>query len=657
MGCGVALIVLVLLHLVGARIYVRRKRCNDPGFELPAPLRFPVIELAAFVVYFTGALQTGAIVLSLRHDVPLGFIVVAAVLCTVVCLAMLLVFVLVLESFTGVAPKGLRGRIYRSAHSVSALADSRPATPRGFALARAVIAFELESPEVSTRADRWNKAIESVDHKLGSFTAPNEDEYSVWFLATFSLVYDRMTNAVSFFVLEVILSKVILVLLLVTLSGTNGAIQTGLSLALAVLRGALIYVYLPFNAMLSNVRELVTATSHVIIFTMPLLAMYTPLLKWRLVSEFMIITNLGATMFALLLQILSALAIIYSLVAGACSGAAGTAPPAAKALAGPAADVLAASGEAIVEVVVEKLQVPYEAYQETFRATLSARRLDRVPGPHGRPSHAAALAAVKEAVDDGKSNTKSDAVDAAKDAAKGMATEAAVNLVLGAVKDALTEAAVEAIVEDPPTPALQIVPPAVLEVAVGIVVGVTVNKLFEKVLDYLGVEVELEGTELPEPPDIDLTAVVPKADEILEEAGVEEEEDEEEAEDEGTGAKESSARPPETAALTHDPILSLLSPRSRKKAADLKDRRANTDVEAPLPAPPTSTFVVSGDSGARLRAGVEMDSPLVADLIPGTRVVVEERATSRTGVARCRVSSGKSEGWLSAKVLAPADGA
>lgn len=205
-------------------------------------------------------------------------------------------------------------------------------------------------------------------------------------------------------------------------------------------------------------------------------------------------------------------------------------------------------------------------------------------------------------------------------------------------------------------------PPAVLEVAVGIVVGVTVNKLFEKVLDYLGVEVELEGTELPEPPNIDLTAVVPKADEILEEAGVEEEgdeeeEDEEEAEDEGTGAKESSARPPETAALTHDPILSLLSPRSRKKAADLKDRRANTDVEAPLPAPPTSTFVVSGNSGARLRAGVEMDSPLVADLIPGTRVVVEERATSRTGVARCRVSSGKSEGWLSAKVLAPADGA
>ena len=95
---------------------------------------------------------------------------------------------------------------------------------------------------------------------------------------------DRMTNAVSFFVLDVILSKVLLVLLLVTFSGTNGAIQTGLSLALAVLRGALIYVYLPFNAMLSNVRELVTASSHVVIFAMPLLAMYTPLVNALIVS-------------------------------------------------------------------------------------------------------------------------------------------------------------------------------------------------------------------------------------------------------------------------------------------------------------------------------------------------------------------------------------
>ena len=83
------------------------------------------------------------------------------------------------------------------------------------------------------------------------------------------------------------------------------------------------------------------------------------------------------------------------------------------------------------------------------------------------------------------------------------------------------------------------------------------------------------------------------------------------------------------------------------------------DVEAPdaFLAPGVAPFIVSGKDGGRLRAGVEMDSPLVADLPSGTRVVVEERATSRTGVERCRVSSGKSEGWLSAKVLAPADGA
>ena len=83
------------------------------------------------------------------------------------------------------------------------------------------------------------------------------------------------------------------------------------------------------------------------------------------------------------------------------------------------------------------------------------------------------------------------------------------------------------------------------------------------------------------------------------------------------------------------------------------------DVEAPdaFLAPGVVPFIVSGKNGARLRASVEMDSPVVADLPSGTRVVVEERATSRIGVERCRVSSGKSEGWLSAKVLAPADGA
>ena len=48
--------------------------------------------------------------------------------------------------------------------------------------------------------------------------------------------------------------------------------------SVAGLRGALLYVYLPYNAMLSNVRELVTASSHVVIFAMPLLAMYLSLI-------------------------------------------------------------------------------------------------------------------------------------------------------------------------------------------------------------------------------------------------------------------------------------------------------------------------------------------------------------------------------------------
>ena len=43
------------------------------------------------------------------------------------------------------------------------------------------------------------------------------------------------------------------------------------------------------------------------------------------------------------------------------------------------------------------------------------------------------------------------------------------------------------------------------------------------------------------------------------------------------------------------------------------------DVEAPdaFLAPGVVPFIVSGKDGARLRASVEMDSPLVADLTPG----------------------------------------
>ena len=57
-----------------------------------------------------------------------------------------------------------------------------------------------------------------------------------------------------------------------------------------------------------------------------------------------------------------------------------------------------------------------------------------------------------------------------------------------------------------------------------------------------------------------------------------------------------------------------------------------------------------------MRASVEMTSPLVGDLPRGSHVVVYERGVTRTGAARCRVVAGDAQGWLSEKVLAPADG-
>ena len=81
-------------------------------------------------------------------------------------------------------------------------------------------------------------------------------------------------------------------------------------------------------------------------------------------------------------------------------------------------------------------------------------------------------------------------------------------------------------------------------------------------------------------------------------------------------------------------------------------RRAAPEAPEPAPAAPGApVFVVSGKSGARLRAGVELDSPLVADLPSGTIVTVRERATTRDGAERCCVISGDTIGWLSAKLL------
>ena len=84
-------------------------------------------------------------------------------------------------------------------------------------------------------------------------------------------------------------------------------------------------------------------------------------------------------------------------------------------------------------------------------------------------------------------------------------------------------------------------------------------------------------------------------------------------------------------------------------------RRAAPEAPEPAPAAPGApVFVVSGKS-ARLRAGVELDSALVADLLGGTRVTVEQRARTREGEDRCCVVAGDKMGWLSTRLLVLAE--
>ena len=59
---------------------------------------------------------------------------------------------------------------------------------------------------------------------------------------------------------------------------------------------------------------------------------------------------------------------------------------------------------------------------------------------------------------------------------------------------------------------------------------------------------------------------------------------------------------------------------------------------------------VTGKRGAVVREGLALDTPEVAVLPLGTRVLVEERSMNASGVARCRLGAPAS-GYCSAKSL------
>ena len=114
------------------------------------------------------------------------------------------------------------------------------------------------------------------------------------------------------------------------------------------------------------------------------------------------------------------------------------------------------------------------------------------------------------------------------------------------------------------------------------------------------------------------------------------------ARDSTEGGKPKPAPPTEASAARPQP------------ASNWFRRAAPEAPEAAPAAPGAPVFVVSGKS-ARLRAGVELDSALVADLPGGTRLTVEQRARTREGTDRCCVVAGDKMGWLSARLLVLAE--
>ena len=94
--------------------------------------------------------------------------------------------------------------------------------------------------------------------------------YAEWLVETFPMVFDRLTNAISFLVFDLLVSKLLLVVLLVALTGTSGKTQAIALACAAVVNVFVLAVYLPFNSMLSNIRELLAGASHVVVICVPL---------------------------------------------------------------------------------------------------------------------------------------------------------------------------------------------------------------------------------------------------------------------------------------------------------------------------------------------------------------------------------------------------
>ncbi|KAK7233970.1 hypothetical protein SO694_00102092 [Aureococcus anophagefferens] len=528
---------------------MRRKGHDD--YELPGMLHFPVPELAAFWIYFTGALQAGLNVL-LSDDATYPWRIVASVLVASVLAVMVFICLLVMNPVA-------RNRLvpWRARHK----ADRDDGA----------VVFVLEDRGTLTFKDRWSKAYRDPQHQLGGWQAVDGGSYAAWLIETFPMVFDRLTNAVSFFVFDVVIDKIFFMLLLVLLSGTDGTIQLAAALAFAVIKVAILFVYLPFNSMLSNLRELMTATGRVIVFLVPLYAclpgladtLGLPELGWEKASKIMLLTNLAATMGSLALQLLSTLSIAVAAAWALCAAPADHATNAAEKgvelaakvpVAGVPAAVAGKLAFAAAQGVAESLTEPFLTYQTAFRDKRDELRAQ------------GAAVVVKHCHRHGLGEAFPEVHDIALDVAMGM------------IADAITAKVCDQLPKQ--DPAFVVLPRAAIEETVGFLAGEAVGACFGAALEKLeGNGGDVDELEAPKGPEME--------------------------EDGGEGSFEDD----EKHIVVHDPIVRLFrKPLGKKKAPRPvsvdKPQVAEEIPEVPSAPPSKAIALVDDEEAPGVQLGV-----------------------------------------------------
>mmetsp|Transcript_11612 Transcript_11612/g.36953 ORF Transcript_11612/g.36953 Transcript_11612/m.36953 type:complete len:798 (-) Transcript_11612:552-2945(-) len=360
----------------------------------------------------------------------------------------------------------------------------------------APLSFAVDQPHPAK--ERWLKGLSAPHHSFGewvveSVNTEDVNTYYAWLLATFPMVFGRLTNAASYFTFELFFMRFFYICLLTGLSGTNGKAQSSLMFLVSLLKLVVVTCMVPFNSMLTNIREVVLSASHVLTFLIALIALGAETASWKIASEAMLAVGIAVTLSAILLQLVTTGMIIGFKCLEWCSGPANIQT-------GP---VVLAEDHATIfrETIIIEFSRPFAEYVAVARKTYSEGRAGRnfpVTGSLAGHAHHCGVAAARDIL----------VGDDEKSIRDGVVT-IGIEVLVHAIKASVTIATVEAVhKEHPELAGFSIETP--IRTCVGFVIDRVFLKAVEKIAEWTDRDLELQMTGL-------LSSLAPDADELVEE--------------------------------------------------------------------------------------------------------------------------------------------